>query len=283
MPSSPGDQRGLSQGSKLQRKLNKTGRDCTQGKGPTRPGSCANTVNRRKGGHRRTPVIPTAPEAEAGGLQAGGQPQPLSKALSNSVRPCLQKRVGGWGCGSEVKCSWLQSPYKKNKTKQKEKTLQQHGEGKWNRKHLWGLMASLLSLTALAVLTDLRLPPLDGPLCSRPFPWQILEAVTMQHIFMNNFQLCSEINERVVQHFVHCIETHGRNVQYIKFLQTIVKAEGKFIKKCQDMVMAEVTITRFWVPLSQKCKTGLVSALWSAPSAGVPREGSLCLWAPAGV
>lgn len=57
---------------------------------------------------------------------------------------------------------------------------------------------------------------------------------------MNNFQLCSEINERVVQHFVHCIETHGRNVQYIKFLQTIVKAEGKFIKKCQDMVMAEV-------------------------------------------
>lgn len=70
---------------------------------------------------------------------------------------------------------------------------------------------------------------------------QILEAVTMQHIFMNNLQLCSEINERVVQHFVHCIETHGRSVQYIKFLQTIVKAEGKFIKKCQDMVMAEVT------------------------------------------
>ncbi|KAG7247176.1 hypothetical protein CRUP_026556, partial [Coryphaenoides rupestris] len=68
----------------------------------------------------------------------------------------------------------------------------------------------------------------------------ILEAVTMQHIFMNNFQLCSEINERVVQHFVHCIETHGRSVQYLKFLQTIVKAENKFIKKCQDIVMAEL-------------------------------------------
>uniref|UniRef100_A0A7N8X825 Inositol 1,4,5-trisphosphate receptor n=1 Tax=Mastacembelus armatus TaxID=205130 RepID=A0A7N8X825_9TELE len=68
----------------------------------------------------------------------------------------------------------------------------------------------------------------------------ILEAITMQHIFMNNFQLCSEINERVVQHFVHCIETHGRNVQYLKFLQTIVKAENKFIKKCQDIVMAEL-------------------------------------------
>ncbi|KAI1890897.1 hypothetical protein AGOR_G00158330 [Albula goreensis] len=68
----------------------------------------------------------------------------------------------------------------------------------------------------------------------------ILEAITMQHIFMNNFQLCSEISERVVQHFVHCIETHGRNVQYLKFLQTIVKAENKFIKKCQDIVMAEL-------------------------------------------
>ncbi|XP_051562764.1 inositol 1,4,5-trisphosphate receptor type 1 isoform X1 [Myxocyprinus asiaticus] len=68
----------------------------------------------------------------------------------------------------------------------------------------------------------------------------ILEAVTMQHIFMNNFQLCSEINERVVQHFVHCIETHGRSVHYLKFLQTIVKAENKFIKKCQDTVMAEL-------------------------------------------
>lgn len=83
--------------------------------------------------------------------------------------------------------------------------------------------------------------PVSVPLLLR----QILEAVTMQHIFMNNFQLCSEINERVVQHFVHCIETHGRNVQYIKFLQTIVKAEGKFIKKCQDMVMAEVTAMYF--------------------------------------
>uniref|UniRef100_A0A1A8CDF3 Inositol 1,4,5-trisphosphate receptor n=1 Tax=Nothobranchius kadleci TaxID=1051664 RepID=A0A1A8CDF3_NOTKA len=68
----------------------------------------------------------------------------------------------------------------------------------------------------------------------------ILEAVTMQHIFMNNFQLCSEISERVVQHFVHCTETHGRHVQYLKFLQTIVKAENKFIKKCQDIVMAEL-------------------------------------------
>lgn len=54
----------------------------------------------------------------------------------------------------------------------------------------------------------------------------------MQYIFMNNFQFCSEINERVVQYFVYCIEIYGWNVQYIKFLQIIVKVEGKFIKKC---------------------------------------------------
>ena len=44
----------------------------------------------------------------------------------------------------------------------------------------------------------------------------------------------------MVQHFVHCIETHGRHVEYLHFLQTIVKAEGQFIRKCQDMVMQEL-------------------------------------------
>lgn len=59
---------------------------------------------------------------------------------------------------------------------------------------------------------------------------------------MNNYHLCNEISERVVQHFVHCIETHGRHVQYLRFLQTIVKADGKYVKKCQDMVMTEVGV-----------------------------------------
>uniref|UniRef100_A0AAX7VHS9 Inositol 1,4,5-trisphosphate receptor n=1 Tax=Astatotilapia calliptera TaxID=8154 RepID=A0AAX7VHS9_ASTCA len=68
----------------------------------------------------------------------------------------------------------------------------------------------------------------------------LLEAETMRHIFMNNYQLCNEISERVVHHFVHCIETHGRHVQYLKFLQTIVKADTKYVKKCQDKVMTEL-------------------------------------------
>ncbi|GIY45877.1 inositol 1,4,5-trisphosphate receptor type 1 [Caerostris extrusa] len=67
-----------------------------------------------------------------------------------------------------------------------------------------------------------------------------LEAQTMRSIFMDNVALCNELNDRVVQHFVHCIETHGRHVQYLKFLQTIVKAEGQYIRKGQDIVMQEM-------------------------------------------
>ncbi|GAA6101701.1 inositol 1,4,5-trisphosphate receptor type 2 isoform X3 [Tachysurus ichikawai] len=68
----------------------------------------------------------------------------------------------------------------------------------------------------------------------------ILEAKTMRYIFQNNYHLCNEISDRVVHHFVHCIETHGRRVSYLRFLQTIVKADGKYVKKCQDKVMTEL-------------------------------------------
>ncbi|XP_032895218.1 inositol 1,4,5-trisphosphate receptor type 2 [Amblyraja radiata] len=69
---------------------------------------------------------------------------------------------------------------------------------------------------------------------------KLQEAETMRHIFLSNYHLCNEISERVVQHFVHCIETHGRQVMYLKFLHTIIKADGKYVKKCQDMVMTEL-------------------------------------------
>lgn len=71
--------------------------------------------------------------------------------------------------------------------------------------------------------------------------FQIREAQTVCAIFQDNSTLCNEVNEKVIQHFVHCIESHGRHVQYLKFLQTIVKAENQFIRKCQDMVMQEVS------------------------------------------
>uniref|UniRef100_A0A182MHW8 Inositol 1,4,5-trisphosphate receptor n=1 Tax=Anopheles culicifacies TaxID=139723 RepID=A0A182MHW8_9DIPT len=68
----------------------------------------------------------------------------------------------------------------------------------------------------------------------------ILEAETVCAIFKDNLNLCNEVSDKVVQHFVHCIEIHGRHVEYLKFLQTIIKAENQFIRKCQDMVMQEL-------------------------------------------
>ncbi|XP_012277978.1 inositol 1,4,5-trisphosphate receptor isoform X3 [Orussus abietinus] len=68
----------------------------------------------------------------------------------------------------------------------------------------------------------------------------IREAQTVCSIFQDNSILCNEVNAKVIQHFVHCIETHGRHVQYLKFFQTIVKAENQFIRKCQEMVMQEL-------------------------------------------
>ncbi|NP_001191618.1 inositol trisphosphate receptor [Aplysia californica] len=68
----------------------------------------------------------------------------------------------------------------------------------------------------------------------------LLEAETMKAIFQDNASLCNEVSDRVIQHFVHNIETHGRHVQYLRFLQTIVKAEGEYIRRCQDLVMSEL-------------------------------------------
>ncbi|XP_028652407.1 inositol 1,4,5-trisphosphate receptor type 3 [Erpetoichthys calabaricus] len=70
---------------------------------------------------------------------------------------------------------------------------------------------------------------------------QLDDAETIQHIFMNNYQLCSEIGENVLQYFINCLATRGRHVQYLDFLHTIIKAEGKYVKKCQDMIMTELT------------------------------------------
>ncbi|XP_064473340.1 inositol 1,4,5-trisphosphate receptor type 1-like isoform X1 [Ornithodoros turicata] len=69
---------------------------------------------------------------------------------------------------------------------------------------------------------------------------QLLEAQTLCSVFKDNVALCNEVSERVIQHFAHCIETHGRHVQYLKFLQTVVIAEGQYIRKSQDMVMQEL-------------------------------------------
>jgi len=68
----------------------------------------------------------------------------------------------------------------------------------------------------------------------------IEETQTVCAIFRDNSILCNEVCEKVIQHFVQCIETHGRHVQYLQFLQTVVKAEKHFIRKSQDIVMQEL-------------------------------------------
>lgn len=67
------------------------------------------------------------------------------------------------------------------------------------------------------------------------------EAETVCSIFKDNYALCNEVNDKVIQHFINCIETHGRHVEYLKFFQTIVKAENQFIRKSQDTIMQEVS------------------------------------------
>ena len=70
----------------------------------------------------------------------------------------------------------------------------------------------------------------------------LTEAQTCCAIFQDNSQLCGEVSDKVVQHFVRCIDTHGCHVEYLNFLQTIVKSDGKFIRKCQDMIMQEASL-----------------------------------------
>lgn len=97
---------------------------------------------------------------------------------------------------------------------------------------------------------------------------QLLEAETVQHIFSNNYQLCNEISESVLQHFIHCLATHGRHVHYLNFLHTIIKAEGKYVKKCQDMIMTEV---RTWGGGQRDARQPSFKACWPSVRGVTPR------------
>ncbi|XP_066920904.1 inositol 1,4,5-trisphosphate-gated calcium channel ITPR1-like isoform X2 [Clytia hemisphaerica] len=70
----------------------------------------------------------------------------------------------------------------------------------------------------------------------------LLEAETVRFIFHENLALCNEVTERVIQQIIHSIEQHGRNVQYLRLLQTLLKAEGQLIRKTQDAIMSELAV-----------------------------------------
>ncbi|XP_075250121.1 inositol 1,4,5-trisphosphate receptor-like isoform X7 [Convolutriloba macropyga] len=71
----------------------------------------------------------------------------------------------------------------------------------------------------------------------------LLEAETVRHIFLENRQLCENVEDRIIQHFVHCIESHGRYVQYLKLLLTFVHSDGRSLRKVQQSVMVELHST----------------------------------------
>ncbi|KAL5260490.1 hypothetical protein ACHWQZ_G010582 [Mnemiopsis leidyi] len=66
------------------------------------------------------------------------------------------------------------------------------------------------------------------------------EAVTATAIFKDNMQLCLCVTDTIIQHYVRCIESDGLHVEYLVFLQTVVKSEGQYLRKCQDIVMQEL-------------------------------------------
>lgn len=72
-----------------------------------------------------------------------------------------------------------------------------------------------------------------------------MEAETVRYIFNENLALCNEVTERVVQQIVHSIEQHGRHVNYLRLLQTLLKAEGQLVRKTQDVIMSEVGRLKF--------------------------------------
>jgi len=75
------------------------------------------------------------------------------------------------------------------------------------------------------------------------YPTNEWEASTATYIFKDNPVLCNEINERLIQNFVHALEHENideSKIPYLEFLQTICMIDGHESKKCQDMVIAEI-------------------------------------------
>ena len=60
-------------------------------------------------------------------------------------------------------------------------------------------------------------------------------------IFEGNQGLCNKISKSVVQYAIQSIEK-SRHVRFLEFLQTIVKVNGNYIRRVQDMVMHEVSL-----------------------------------------
>lgn len=78
------------------------------------------------------------------------------------------------------------------------------------------------------------------------YPSNEFEATTATYIFKDNAMLCNELNERLIQNFIHALEHQHHvgqqesKVPYLEFLQAICIIDGHEVKKCQDMIIAEL-------------------------------------------
>ncbi len=78
------------------------------------------------------------------------------------------------------------------------------------------------------------------------YPSNEWEAKTATYIFKDNSTLCNDINERLVQNFVHEIENQNGSsddhvkIPYLEFLQTICVVNDSEIRKNQDMIVDEL-------------------------------------------
>lgn len=68
---------------------------------------------------------------------------------------------------------------------------------------------------------------------------QLVEVETLMAIFNGNPHLTNQISKSMVQYVIQCIEK-GRHSKYLQFLQTIVRVNGNYNRRVQDMVMQEV-------------------------------------------
>lgn len=91
---------------------------------------------------------------------------------------------------------------------------------------------------------------------------QLVEVETLMAIFNGNPHLTNQISKNIVQYVIQCIEK-GRHSKYLEFLQTIVRVNGNYNRRVQDMVMQEVRMyNRMYVRMlgivsSSNCKDSL--------------------------
>ena len=75
------------------------------------------------------------------------------------------------------------------------------------------------------------------------YPSNEWEATTATYIFKDNAVLINELNERLIQNFVHALEHQNideSKIPYLEFLQAICIIDGHEAKKCQDMIITEL-------------------------------------------